>query len=173
MDLAGKTVALLLEDVYQEMEFWYPLYRLREAGAKVVVVAPEAREYKSKLGYPARAERAAAEARAAEFDAVVIPGGYAPDKMRANAEMVRLTREVGGAGKPVAAICHAGWMLCSAGLLKGRTATSTHSIRDDMRAHGAEWVDREVVVDGNIITSREPKDLPAFMREVLRALGAK
>lgn len=171
MDLKGKRVAILAEDDYQELELWYPLYRLREAGAEVRVVGPRKGGFKSKLGYPVEADLSASEARPEEFDAVLIPGGYAPDRMRRHPAMVEFVRRMAEQGRVVAAICHAGWMLASAGILRGRRATGFFSIRDDMVNAGAEWVDAEVVVDGNLVTSRKPDDLPAFCREVIRLLA--
>jgi len=171
MRLSGKRIALLVAELYQELEFWYPYYRLREEGAEVVPVGPEVKVYKSKLGYPAEAKLAAEDAEAAEFDGVVIPGGYAPDLMRRDPAMVRLVREAHAQGKVVAAICHAGWMLASAGILQGRRVTSVSSIKDDLKNAGAEWVDREVVRDANLITSRFPDDLPAFCRAISEALS--
>jgi protease I len=174
MDLTGKRVAVLLEQQYQELEVWYPVYRLREAGAKVFLVGPEAdRAYNSKLGYPARADAAAGGVAADQFDAVVIPGGFAPDYIRRHPAMIQFVRDVYAAGKPVAAICHGPWVLCSTPALKGRKATGFHSIKDDMANAGATFVDQEVVVDGNVITSRKPDDLPAFMAAVLKAIAAK
>lgn len=171
MSLSNKRVAVLAENNYQDLELWYPVLRLREAGAAVTVAGPKAGEtYRSKNGYPVTAEVAADALRAADYDAVVIPGGYAPDLMRRSRPMVDFVREMDAAGKVVAAICHAGWMLCSAGILKGRTATGFWSIADDMKNAGAEFVDREVVVDRNLVTSRVPDDLPAFCREIIRAL---
>lgn len=172
MTLSGKRVAVLVEELYQELELWYPVLRLREAGAEVTVVGPKGGEtYRSKTGYPARADRGIEEVRPEEFDAVVVPGGYAPDLMRRHEAMVRFVREMAERGKVVAAICHAGWMLASAGVVAGRRVTSFFSIRDDLRHAGAEWVDQEVVVDGRLITSRKPDDLPAFCREIIRALA--
>ena len=165
-----KHVAILLEDHYQEMEFWYPYYRLQEAGAKIMTVGPEAREYTSRYGYPAQAERAAKVVSVTDFDGVVIPGGFAPDYMRRSPEMVSLVRKLFERGKVVAAICHAGSMLCSADVLQGKKATSFFSIRADMENAGAKWVDQVVVRDGNLITSRIPSDLPAFCRELVYAL---
>jgi deglycase len=136
-----------------------------------VVGAGGAKSYTSKHGYPVNVDAQAEAVRAVEFDAVVVPGGYAPDMMRRHEAMVRLLREATQAGKVVAAICHAGWMLVSAGVLAGRTATSFFSIKDDMVNAGCRWVDQEVVVDGNLITSRRPDDLPAFCREIVRALA--
>ena len=171
MSLKGKRVAILAENLYQEMELWVPYYRLKEAGAAVKVIGTgSAKSYTSKHGYPVAVDAAADEVKAKEFDAVVIPGGYAPDLMRRSTAMVGLVREAFQQGKVVAAICHAGWMLCSAGILKGKTATCFHAIKDDMVNAGARYVDEEVVVDGNLITSRFPADLPAFCREIVKAL---
>ncbi len=171
MNLRGKKVAVLVADMYQELEFWYPYLRLKEAGATVVAVGPEAKVYESKLGYPAQAELGAKDVRVEDFDAVVIPGGYAPDYLRRSRELVEFVRGMAQAGKPVAAICHGGWMLCSARVVKGRRVTSVSAIRDDLENAGASWVDEPVVVDGNLITSRVPADLPVFMQAILTALG--
>jgi protease I len=172
MELEGRRVAVLVEDDYQEVELWYPYYRMKEAGAEVKLVGTgRAESFKSKLGYPAKADVAAADVSPADFDAVIIPGGYAPDRMRRSADMVSFVRDMDAAGKPVAAICHAGWMLVSAKIAKGRRATCFHSVRDDLEAAGATWVDEPVVVDGNLITSREPGDLPDFCRSVIAALA--
>jgi protease I len=170
-ELAGARVAILAEALYEDLELWYPYYRLREAGADVFVVGSGSSEtYQSKHGYPVTVDAEADTVTASQFDAVIVPGGYSPDHMRRHPGMVKLVREAHEQGKVVAAICHAGWMLASANLLRGRTATSFRSIKDDMVNAGANWVDREVVRDGNIITSRSPADLPAFMRTVLSAL---
>jgi protease I len=172
MKLEGKRIAILAENMYQEMELWVPYYRLREEGAEVKVVgAGGAKSYASKQGYPVNVDVQAEQVKAVEFDAVVVPGGYAPDMMRRHPAMVSLVREAAQQGKVVAAICHAGWMLCSADVLKGRRATSFFSIKDDMVHAGAQWVDAEVVVDGNLITSRKPDDLPAFCRAIVEALS--
>ncbi len=172
MKLDGKRIAILAENLYQEMELWVPYYRLKEEGAEVKVVgAGGSKSYASKHGYPVNVDAQADQVRAVEFDAVVVPGGYAPDLMRRHPAMVALVREAAQQGKVVAAICHAGWMLVSAGILKGRKATSFFSIKDDLVAAGADWKDAEVVVDGNLITSRKPDDLPAFCRAIVQALS--
>ena len=172
MSLHGKRIAILAENMYQEMELWVPYYRLKEEGAEVKVVgAGGAKSYTSKHGYPVSVDVQAEQVKAVEFDAVVVPGGYAPDMMRRHAAMVGLVRDAAQQGKVVAAICHAGWMLVSAGILRGRQATSFFSIKDDLVAAGADWKDAEVVVDGNLITSRKPDDLPAFCRAIVGALG--
>lgn len=173
MALDGKRIAVLVEELYEDLELWYPVLRFREAGAEVKIVGPLANEtYRSKRGYPAVAEVAAIQASAGDFDAVIIPGGYAPDRMRRHASMVAFVRDMFDAGKLVAAICHAGWLPASAGILKGKRMTSFVAIRDDMVNAGAIWEDAEVVTDGNLVTSRTPDDLPAFCREIIRALIA-
>ncbi|MEK7371696.1 MAG: type 1 glutamine amidotransferase domain-containing protein [candidate division NC10 bacterium] len=172
MSLKGKRIAILAENLYQEMELWVPYYRLKEEGAEVKVVgAGGATSYASKHGYPVNVDAQAEAVSAMELDAVIVPGGYAPDMMRRHEAMVRLVREAAQHGKVVAAICHAGWMLASADVVRGKEVTSFFSIKDDMVNAGARWVDREVVVDGTLITSRKPDDLPAFCREIVRALS--
>jgi len=174
MELKGKRAAVLVEQMYQEMEVWYPVYRLREAGCKVTLVGPKAgQEYPSKLGYPAKSDKAADEVKAEDFDLLVIPGGYAPDHMRRCEAMIRLVSDMAEQGKPVAAICHGPWMLCSTQALKGRRATCFSAIKDDVINAGGKYVDEEVVVDGNIITSRKPDDLPAFLRELMKVAQAQ
>jgi protease I len=172
MELKGKRVAVLAENMYQELELWYPLLRLREAGAETFVVGTgSAATYTSKHGYPVEVDLVADQVSAADIDAVVVPEGYAPDLMRRYPAMVGLVRGAFEQGKVVAAICHAGWMLASAGVLKGKKATCVPAIKDDVINAGAEYVDAEVVRDGNLITSRVPSDLPAFCRTIIEALG--
>jgi protease I len=172
MQMKGVRAAVLVEQQYQEMEVWYPVYRLREAGCQVTVVGPEAGQtYPSKLGYPCRSDRAARDVSAGDFDLLVIPGGFAPDYMRRCEPMLRLAGGMAEQGKVVAAICHGPWVLCSTQALKGRRATSFFSIKDDVCNAGATWVDAEVVRDGGLVTSRKPDDLPAFMTAVLAAVA--
>lgn len=170
MGLKGKRIAVLVEDLYQEMEVWYPVYRFREEGAIVTIVGPKAQVYSSKLGYPITAEAAAASVRGKDFDAVIVPGGYAPDRMRLHPPMVDLVRDAYRAGRVVAAICHGGWVLASAGIVRGKTVTAYAAIKDDMVNAGATFVDREVVRDANLVTSRKPDDLPSFCRAIREAL---
>jgi protease I len=168
-----KQVAILVEDLYEDLELWVPLHRLREAGHRPVLVGPQAgKTHASKHGYPARAELAASEARADDLAGLIVPGGYAPDRMRRHPAMVDLVRQVHAQGKLVAAICHGGWMLASAGVVRGRRCTGFFSIADDLRNAGARFEDAEVVRDENLVTSRTPEDLPAFCRAVLEVLGA-
>ena len=173
MELQGKKVLLLVEETYNDREFWYPYYRLKEAGAQVIVVGPEGgKSYSGAAGIKAVADKGVKEVKAADFDGLVIPGGYAPDRMRRHPAMVGLVKEMAISGKIVAAICHAGWMLASAGVLTGRTVTGFFAIKDDLVHAGARYVDQEVAVDGNLITSRTPDDLPAFLRAIIKGLAA-
>jgi protease I len=171
MELNTARVAILVEQQYQEMEVWYPLYRLREAGCRVTLVGPEAgHTYPSKLGYPAKSDKAAADVSADDFDAVVIPGGFAPDFIRRSEAMVRLVSNLAEQGKVIAAICHGPWVLCSTQALKGKRATCFFAIKDDVINAGARYSDAEVIRDGNLITSRKPDDLPAFCQTILQAV---
>jgi protease I len=163
MDLKGRRIAILVDKMYQELEVWYPLLRLREAGAEVVTVAARAGDtYESKLGYPCVADISYDAARADDFDGVIAPGGFAPDFIRRHPKAIEFVRRLNEQGKLVAAICHGPWVLCSAGVLKNKRATSFFAIKDDVVNAGARWEDSEVVTDGNIVTSRKPDDLPAF-----------
>src|SRR5438132_10596640 len=171
MDLQNIRAAVLVEQMYQEMEVWYPVYRLREAGCKGTVVGPEAgQSYPSKLGYPVKSDKAAGDVKADDFDLLVITGGYAPDHMRRCEAMIKLVSTMAEQGKPVAAICHGPWMLCSTQALKGRKVTCFYAIKDDVINAGGKYVDQEVVRDGNIITSRKPDDLPAFLQTLIQVV---
>jgi protease I len=172
MELQRTRVAVLAEETYEDLELWYPVIRLREAGAEVKIIGPRAGEvYKSKHGYPAKADVTMDEAHVADFDALVIPGGYAPDRMRRHTAMLNLVRGMHEAKKPIAFICHAGWVPISAGIVRGRTVTSVSAIKDDLVNAGAKWPDQAVVVDGNVISSRTPPDLPAFCRALVEMLS--
>lgn len=172
MKLEGKRIAVLAENLYQELELWYPVLRMREEGATVVIVGTgSASTYTSKHGYPVSVDAAAGDVSPDDFDAVIVPGGYGPDLLRRYDSILALVKGLHDQGKVVAAICHAGWVLASAKLLDGRTVTSVPAIKDDLIHAGATWVDQEVVVDGNLITSRVPNDLPVFCREIIAALA--
>jgi protease I len=170
--MAGKRIALYVDNFYQELEVWYPLLRMKEAGVEVVTVGAEAgKVYTSKLGYPVTADKSYAQVSAAEFDGLIIPGGYAPDHIRRHPRAIELAKEMHASGKLVAAICHGPWVLCSTGTLKGRRVTGFFSIKDDLVNAGALFEDAEVVVDGCLVTSRKPEDLPAFCAACLRVLA--
>jgi len=164
MELKGKKVAILVDQMYQEMEVWVPLYRLQEAGVETITVGAEAgKTYPSKLGYPCVAQKSYDQVSPDDFDGIVVPGGFAPDHIRRHPKANQLVADINAQGKLVAAICHGPWVLCSAhGMLKGRKATSFFAIKDDVINAGAEWSDAAVVVDNNLVTSRKPEDLPAF-----------
>ncbi len=165
-----KKVAVLVEDYYQVLEVWYPYLRLREEGIKTVLVGTGKGKYKSKEGYVAEEELSIEKAEVNDFDAVIIPGGYAPDILRRYAKVNNFVKNMYEKGKIVAAICHAGWVLISAGILKDKKVTGFSAIKDDLINAGAQFIDREVVVDGNLITSRNPYDLPAFCTQIIKKL---
>jgi protease I len=157
MALEGKRIAIFVEKLYEDNELWYPYFRLKEEGAGMTLVGPEAgKAYESKHGQPAKSDKGIDDVKPDEFDALVIPGGYSPDHMRRTPKMVEFVRAMDGAGKPIAAICHGPWMLALARIVEGKTVTSFFSIKDDLTNAGAEWVDREVARDGHLITSRYP-----------------
>jgi protease I len=171
MELQGKRVAILAENNYHELELWYPLLRMREAGVKVSVIGMAGvKEYQSKHGIPVPVDLAADAVSAKDFDAVIVPGGFAPDNMRRHKPMLDLVRGVYERGGIVAMICHAAWVPISAGIVKGKRATCVSAIKDDLINAGATYVDEEVVRDGNLISSRQPTDLPAFCRAIVAAL---
>jgi protease I len=170
MNLTGKRIAILAENLYEDLELWYPALRFREAGAEVVIVGAGATTYTSKHGYPVQTDANADEVHASDFAAVIIPGGYAPDHMRRHAAMVNLVRQACEQGTIVAAICHGAWMLASADVLRNKWVTCFCSIKDDVIHAGGRYEDREVVRDGNLITSRQPEDLPAFCSTIIDAL---
>jgi protease I len=163
------TVAILVGPEYEEV--WYPKLRLEEAGYEGRLVAGEGPlELRGKHGYPCSADGRVAELRADSLEGVVAPGGWAPDKLRRDPAVLQLVRDVHARGKLVASICHGPWVLISAGIVRGRRMTSSLGIRDDLANAGAQWVDEPAVADGNIVTARVPKDLPAFMRAMLSVL---
>jgi len=170
MSLNGKKILIFAGPLYEDLELWYPKIRLEEEGAVAVVAGIGDKTYQGKRGYPVTVDTQVQEIHAADFDALVIPGGFAPDQLRRFDKVLSITREIYQAGKPVAFICHAGWVPISAKILKGKRATSVRAIKDDMENAGVLWEDSAVVVDDNLISSRTPADLPDFCRALIRAL---
>ena len=175
MELSDKRVVIFIDNAYQELEVWYPYLRFQESGISVVFAAAESGEtYTSKHGYPAKAHKSYDELSVSDYDGVVVPGGFAPDRIRRHPKANLFVKQMDDAGKLVASICHGPWVLCSAhGLLKGRRATSFFAIKDDVVNAGANWEDAEVVVDKNLVTSRKPEDLPAFCLACLKVLSKR
>jgi protease I len=164
-------IAVLVEENYEDLELWYPKIRLEEASFQVVVVGPTAgHTYKAKHGYPCKADISFSDAAATSFDAIVIPGGFAPDKLRRSPHVLHIVKETFTKGKPVAFICHGGWVPISAKILKGKKVTGAAAIKDDLENAGGIWQDAPVVVDGNVISSRSPLDLPFFAKAILEQL---
>lgn len=171
-DLSGKTILIFVGDDYEDLELQVPKFRLLEAGASVVVAGLEAGTmHKGKHGYPQKSDAAIRELKADDFDGLVVPGGWMPDKLRRYDEVKAITKAVHDAGKCVASICHGPWIDISAGIVHGATYTSTPALTDDLRNAGATWVDQPVCVDGNHVTSRRPDDLPEFCRAMLEVMG--
>ena len=165
-------IAILVEKIYEDLELQYPRLRLKEAGHTVDVIGPKAGEtYIGKHGYPQKAEKSAADVKAADYNLIVIPGGSSPDHMRRDGGMVKLVRDAAARKIPMAAICHGPWMLCSTDVLRGRRCTSYMSIVHDVVNAGGKWVDEECVVDGPIITARTPDDLPSFSNAILQLVS--
>ena len=171
MVLQGRRIAIFIADYYEDLEFWYPYFRMKEEGAEIEIIGPKIDRFTGKHGMSARSEKSIDDVRPDQFHALIIPGGYSPDHMRRSPRMVEFVKSMNKQGKLIAAICHAGWMLASADIIRGRKITSFHSIKDDMVNAGAEWLDQEVVVDGNVVTSRNPHDLPAFCRKIIEILA--
>lgn len=169
-NLQNKSILIFVGDDYEDMELQYPKYRLREAGATVVLAGLEAGAiYKGKYSYPQKADVAVDSVDPAQFDGLVVPGGWMPDKLRRYDSVKSITKAIADADQPICSICHGPWIDISADIVKGRTYTSTPGIKDDLINAGATWVDQEVCIDGNRITSRRPDDLPAFMDAYLKA----
>lgn len=166
-----KKFLAIVDEIYEDLELWYPKIRLEEEGYQVVVAGQVAGQvYKGKHGYPCKADVSFKEISSSQFAGIVIPGGFAPDKLRRYPEVVKIVRELNDAGKVIAFICHAGWVPISAKILKGKKVTSTIAIKDDMENAGAHWRDEAVVVDGNLVSSRTPADLAPFVRAIIEKL---
>ncbi len=171
MVLKEKRVAILVEKMYEDLELWYPKIRLEEAGAHVTLVGMEKTTYPSKHGYPATVEMTVNEAELQDWEALIIPGGYAPDRLRRYPDIIRFVREQYHQGTLVATICHGPWVLISAQIVAGKKMTCFFAIKDDVINAGAHYVDAPVVVDDNLITSRHPFDLPHFCRAIIQYLS--
>ena len=170
--LNGRKILILAADMFEDMELLYPLYRLQEEGAEVTLAGLTDEPVTGKKGHgPVKVDTTVDDLDARDFDGLVIPGGYAPDKLRRSAPVLELVEAFNAASKPIAFICHAGWVPISAGIVKGRRATSVDAIRDDMVNAGADWVDEETVVDGNLISARTPDDMGPWMKAFLGALA--
>jgi protease I len=173
VSLTGTKAVILVADMFEDSELIYPLYRLREEDAEVTVAAASKGVVKSKNGYPVEATAAFDEVDPSEMDVVVIPGGFSPDSVRRNEAALQIVRDMNAASKPVAFICHGGWVPISAGILKGRQATAVSAIKDDMVNAGTDFVDAPVVVDGNLISSRVPSDLGPWMKALVGELMSR
>lgn len=171
MRLKGKKVIALIHDDFEDLELWYPILRLREEGAVVNIVGESSNKiYKGKYGVPAQSDFSFSEIDPCKYNALLIPGGWAPDKLRRFKEVIAIVKHMDENGKPIGQICHAGWVLISAKILQGRKVTSTPGIKDDMENAGAVWLDVPSVIDGHIISSRRPPDLPEYMRDFINVL---
>lgn len=172
MRLSGKKVIQLVEHEFEDLELWYPVLRLREEGVTVHIVGPKAGEtYTGKYGVPVTSDYAFEDIDAADYDGILVPGGWSPDKLRRYAGVIRLVKDMHETRKPIGQICHAGWVLISAKILQGVKVTSTPGIRDDMENAGAIWIDEPVVIDGHIVSSRRPPDLPPYAKAYADALA--
>ena len=171
--LTGKTIGILVAAAYEDLEFWVPYMRMLEAGATVKIISARGgEEYISKSkGLTARSDLGANEISAARLDALLVPGGWAPDKLRRDPNVLRLVREMNAAGKVLGFICHAGWVAASAGIVKGKRVTGSMGIKDDMENAGAEWVDKPAFRDGNLVWGRVVADIPAYCSELVKALS--
>ncbi|MFF2856432.1 type 1 glutamine amidotransferase domain-containing protein [Peribacillus sp. NPDC058002] len=171
MRLAGKKVISLVHHEFEDLELWYPILRLKEEGAIVHLAGEKANEtYIGKYGVPAISEYEYGSIKAEEYDAILVPGGWAPDKIRRFPEVISLIQSMEENKKTIGQICHAGWVLISAKILQGKNVTSTPGIKDDMENAGATWIDKPVVVDGNLVSSRRPPDLPDYLRELINVI---
>jgi|TARA_Y100000758_G_scaffold258316_1_gene195799 protease I len=174
MPLENKRILILVGDIYEDLELWYPKLRLIEAGADVCVAGSAANvKYAGKNGYPCISDAAISEVQAREFDGLVVPGGFMPDKLRRDPKVLQLVRDFDAAGKLVAAVCHGGWIAISAGVYKGVKVTGSPGIKDDLINAGAVWKNEAVVIDRHFVSSRKPEDLPDFCKGILQVLTSQ
>jgi len=171
--LSHRNIVVLAEQLYEDLELWYPVLRLREEGATVQIAGTGMSVYHGKHGYPVTVDMRIEDVQVEDFDALVIPGGYAPDYLRRNSLILSFVREMTEQKKIVATICHAAWVAISAGIVKDKRMTCFHSIKDDLINAGAKYIDTEVIRDGSLISSRKPSDLGAFCREIIQAFSEK
>ena len=167
----AKTLLTLVDDIYEDLELWYPMVRVQEAGYGMRVAGLELKTYRGKHGYPAASDLLLSEARSEDFCGLLIPGGFMPDKLRREQKVLDLTREFFEQGKLVAFICHGGWIPISAKILGGKRVTGSRGIKDDLENAGGIWVDQPVVVDGSLISSRTPRDLADFGKAMVEFLA--
>ena len=171
--LSDRRLLMFVDEIYEDLELWYPKLRMIEAGAQVVVAGPEAEcKYNGKHSYPCVSEAAIRDMEADRFHGVIVPGGFMPDKLRRDPKVLDLVRQFAASGKLVAAICHGGWIPISAGVYRGVRVTGSPGIKDDLINAGAKWEDAAVVVDRHFVSSRKPDDLPEFCRAILKVLAA-
>ena len=171
--LQGKRLLIFVGDIYEDLELWYPKLRMEEAGASTIAAGPEAgAAYRGKNGYPCVSDAAIRDVDAVDFDGLIVPGGFMPDKLRRDPKVLELVRDFASAGKLVAAICHGGWIPISAKVYEGVRVTGSPGIKDDLINAGALWEDSPVVVDRHFVSSRKPDDLPEFCKGILNVLAA-
>lgn len=169
--LIGKKLLMFVDDIYEDLELWYPKLRMTEEGSHVIVAGPESNKiYTGKHGYPCKSDIAIDSIDDKDYDGLIIPGGFAPDRLRRIPKVLEVTKSIFNSGRLVAHICHAGWIPISAGIMKGFKCTSTPGIKDDLINAGAIWVDEACVVDRNMISSRRPDDLPDFCKAIISYL---